>query len=61
MKLFQLDTKEETVKNIRNELETARSELILKETQWCELNNKFMDSSVFLLEETIKFVFQIEA
>ena len=51
---FQLETKEETLSNIRSELETARNMIVQKETQWSALNEKFLDSSVFMLEETIR-------
>ena len=43
------------MQNLRSELETARNEVIQKETQWYELNDKFVHSSVHMLEETIKY------
>ena len=51
---LQLEAKEERLVTFSHELEGAKRNLLEKERQMTELQDKFMQSSVHIMEETIK-------
>ena len=51
---MQVSEKEETLRGTRQELEAARGDILSREAQLAELQEKFLQSSVHIMEETIK-------
>ena len=51
---MQVSEKEETLRGTRQELEAARGEILSREAQLAELQEKFLQSSAHIMEETIK-------
>ena len=51
---LQLEAKDERLVTFGHELEGAKRNLLEKERQMTELQDKFMQSSVHIMEETIK-------
>ena len=45
---------EETLRGTRQELEAARGDILSREAQLAELQEKFLQSSAHIMEETIK-------
>ena len=53
---MQVSEKEETLRGTRQELEAARGDILSREAQLAELQEKFLQSSAHIMEETIKCV-----
>ena len=51
---LQVSEKEETLRGTRQELEAARGDILSREAQLAELQEKFLQSSAHIMEETIK-------
>ena len=51
---MQVSEKEETLRGTRQELEAARGDILSREAQLAELQEKFLQSSAHIMEETIK-------
>ena len=51
---MQVSEKEETLRGTRQELEAARGDILSREAQLAELQEKFLQSSAHIVEETIK-------
>ena len=50
---FQLEAKEERLSAYSHDTEGLKQQLFQKEKQWTELQDKFMQSSAHIMEETI--------
>ena len=50
---FQLEAKEERISAYSHDTEGLKHQLFQKEKQWTELQDKFMQSSTHIMEETI--------
>ena len=51
---FKVGEKEETLRGMRQELDAARGDMLSREAQLAELQEKFLQSSAHIMEETIK-------
>ena len=52
--LFQLDTREDRIRTVVQQLEGCKIEFSHKEKQFSDLQEKFLQSSVHIMEETVK-------
>ena len=51
---FEVSEKEETLRGMRQELDAVRGDMLSREAQLAELQEKFLQSSAHIMEETIK-------
>jgi len=53
-KKFQLDTREDRIRTLVQQYEGCKLEFSHKEKQFSDLQEKFLQSSVHIMEETVK-------